>query len=827
MRRVELNSRGPVFGTLLLGAVLSAPYTCIGASVQCVHFWINSSGAWIPSGRPVGIDVGKSPFGDRGGYQCTANLDRSDDARYLYIGEVGDAAFVRYDGKEAAIVGRHGLEGPEDTSPVYLRWFPFVLPLSQFPTSERTVQFRLQYVDLFPSQSGLRTGVPTIETKLGVIRRLVLDFPALLYNAVQIAFLAFLTVGFLFPSPVPWKTRGVLAIGSFAAAMVILQLTAIPRSLFNPTVSHWLNQTIQMFAVPAWAGCLLVFFSVRPGFPIRHVLHAYSLAFLIGFAIHQLFGKGTEPYSFGIFMLVFAGLPLIIFGIAILKGLLKPSDSTAKYTFFPVFLILAGVAFFIDIFNYLALNGRHYYLTHFFVFPPLFMWLKLRFEERQQRFRLAAIAQASHDIRSPLSALTMVTTRLGEVESPEAGVLRSAVERITHIVKDLDGELRFEERSRAEHLVSLLDAVVTEKCIEKPGAAIRLEVEGSAEEAFAQVEIGAFQRTVSNLVNNAVEAAPFGSPVVVKISADADRVRVEVMDRGPGFPKEVLAVKGSAPLSIGKQGGRGLGLHRAFEDSRRWAAKLELRNREDGGAVAGIEMNRAPTPLCLARSSFVRGEGCTLVTKDSVRETEWRSSLSRWGAPRELTVIRSIHELQSCIPVQTLRGRHSGSFFIEVESGEEIRTCGAILTGAKVSNVTFAVPSLTFELVQAATGIGASIFRRGALHCHEFWTRPGRTILIDDDELIRDTWAQEADLWDADFHSFETFEQALPMLRRVPRDDTFVFIDLYLSSHRDGNDVARSLLEMGFKRVFITSGAFRTLLGTKFAAPLRDKYPPW
>ena len=67
------------------------------------------------------------------------------------------------------------------------------------------------------------------------------------------------------------------------------------------------------------------------------------------------------------------------------------------------------------------------------------------------------------------------------------------------------------------------------------------------------------EQALVNVGKNAVEAAGTGGSVVVRASADGDRVTVEVEDSGPGIPPEDAA-RLFTPFFSTKDGGQGLGL---------------------------------------------------------------------------------------------------------------------------------------------------------------------------------------------------------------------------------------------------------------------------
>jgi two-component system sensor histidine kinase KdpD len=86
------------------------------------------------------------------------------------------------------------------------------------------------------------------------------------------------------------------------------------------------------------------------------------------------------------------------------------------------------------------------------------------------------------------------------------------------------------------------------------------------------VDPGLLERSVANVVENAVKYSPPGEPVLVAASALGDRVEVRVADRGPGVPEsakeqifEPFQRYGDAPRGTGV--GLGLAVARGFAEA--------------------------------------------------------------------------------------------------------------------------------------------------------------------------------------------------------------------------------------------------------------------
>jgi signal transduction histidine kinase len=93
----------------------------------------------------------------------------------------------------------------------------------------------------------------------------------------------------------------------------------------------------------------------------------------------------------------------------------------------------------------------------------------------------------------------------------------------------------------------------------------------------------ALKQILFNLVENAREAAGNGDPVEIRIAADADRVTLDVLDRGPGID-DAVATRLFDPFFTTKDAvtGVGLGLFVAEGLARRYGGRMAAANRDDG-----------------------------------------------------------------------------------------------------------------------------------------------------------------------------------------------------------------------------------------------------
>ncbi|OIO04411.1 MAG: hypothetical protein AUJ52_15430 [Elusimicrobia bacterium CG1_02_63_36] len=232
--------------------------------------------------------------------------------------------------------------------------------------------------------------------------------------------------------------------------------------------------------------------------------------------------------------------------------------------------------------------------------------------------RLAALAaQVAHDIRSPVAALEALLPGREE-RSEDSAMMRGAIDRIRAIAEDLLEKNRAGTSAAPEStdLGIAAAASVAEKRLKHPGTNLSAIV---AEGIFVRVERKELSRVLSNLIENAIEAAARGV-VEVRVERRAGEALLRVVDDGPGIPRERLARLGERGATFGKAGGSGLGLHHAFEAARRWGGRVVVESEEGRGTEVRLEL-----PLQSPRAA------CALIDDDPLVRATWSAAARRAG----------------------------------------------------------------------------------------------------------------------------------------------------------------------------------------------------
>jgi len=150
------------------------------------------------------------------------------------------------------------------------------------------------------------------------------------------------------------------------------------------------------------------------------------------------------------------------------------------------------------------------------------------------------VADISHQLRTPLAALRLRLELLhDDVDSTAAGELDGALGEISRLSRLVDGLLAV---ARAEHTepapvtVDLAQLVRERMAIWSPLAQERhIQLLTSSGPASVAATPGHLEQVLDNLLANALDVTPDEGQITVSTRQHHDRVRLEVIDSGPGM----------------------------------------------------------------------------------------------------------------------------------------------------------------------------------------------------------------------------------------------------------------------------------------------------
>jgi two-component system OmpR family sensor kinase len=220
----------------------------------------------------------------------------------------------------------------------------------------------------------------------------------------------------------------------------------------------------------------------------------------------------------------------------------------------------------------------------------------------------AFVADAAHELRSPLTALQLQLQLVERAESDTArsqalADLKHGLQRATHAVQQMLTLAR-QEPGAAEYamvpvsLAALVRAVVVEHERLAEAQQLDLGVTDADESAVVQGDADALRILLANLVGNALRYTPAGGRVDVACGQNEDGTFLEVVDNGPGIPAaerervfdRFYRRHDDNAVGIGEKSGSGLGLSIVRTIADRHGASVRLSDAQPGDEASGLRV---------------------------------------------------------------------------------------------------------------------------------------------------------------------------------------------------------------------------------------------
>lgn len=486
-----------------------------------------------------------------------------------------------------------------------------------------------------------------------------------------------------------------------------------------------------------------------------------------------------------------------------------------------------------------------YFISILFI---LVAWAQQLFEQHikarnsEKQIMMARVArQLSHDIRSPMSALSMVMSDLDGISKDKKILLKQIYRRINHLANELLLQAR-EVNSQIFTPASILDTtqvvivnevineIVTEKaneCVFRKNIKVHFS-DDTHNLSFVKLAPFDLKRVMSNLINNSVDASHPGQEIILRLKVQDGIVSIEIQDFGCGMSPETLERLGKEEFTFGKVGlensGSGIGLQFCNEMIAKWGGNLKFESVVGVGTIVHLILPTVPSPnwfcgeLKLSRQSKV-----VLVDDDESVLEMWKQKFTDVGvnpvllSPQDPLVAEEIktatlliidYEFKGMIEngldyVDRYRGKHlqsilASSYYDDVEIQERAEKMGVKLVPKSWS---FRIPVVVVDL------------------------READAILIDDDPLVHLVWnsvAKDSEKKIFCYSSYECFLLEKDFFdRRTP-----VYIDLNLKE-QSGVTVGLKMKEEGFDQLRLATGDRLFSPDEGVFLSVIGKEPPW
>ncbi len=225
-----------------------------------------------------------------------------------------------------------------------------------------------------------------------------------------------------------------------------------------------------------------------------------------------------------------------------------------------------------------------------------------------ESLRNTLLSSISHDLRTPLSAITGAATTLLENDAAIDTVgrlellqtIQEEAEHLNRIIKNVLDMTRLEsgaikvnkEWQSLEEIVGVVINRLGDRLNDHP---LTVKLPGNL--PLIPFDGLLVEQVLMNLFDNAIKYTPKGTPLELSASESFYTVTVELADRGPGIPPgEEERIFEKFVRGRGTAGGVGLGLAICRTIIAAHGGKIWAENREGGGAVFRFTLSAAGLP---------------------------------------------------------------------------------------------------------------------------------------------------------------------------------------------------------------------------------------
>ena len=240
------------------------------------------------------------------------------------------------------------------------------------------------------------------------------------------------------------------------------------------------------------------------------------------------------------------------------------------------------------------------------LFTTVFVFLKIEIRKRRaindqlaaaNRLKSEFLQIAAHDLRNPLSIISLATYQIPREKSDAPGVIsdpaqeiRATAQEMLGIIDGLLDTAAMEEGTlklnRQHHDLAACVAEVIERNLPLAQRKSQELHFSPRESCVVEIDAGRIKQAVDNLISNAIKFSPQGESIEVSLVCDGTQAQIDVVDHGPGLDEADKAhlFQRFARLSARPTGGEsstGLGLANARQ-------LVELHGGELGGESSGL-----------------------------------------------------------------------------------------------------------------------------------------------------------------------------------------------------------------------------------------------
>jgi two-component system phosphate regulon sensor histidine kinase PhoR len=230
---------------------------------------------------------------------------------------------------------------------------------------------------------------------------------------------------------------------------------------------------------------------------------------------------------------------------------------------------------------------------------------------RLERMRQDFVANASHELKTPLASIRAYTETLidGAIDDPQVKYeflhrIDEQADRLHYLILDMLSLARLESGEEAfrHEPMDLIQGVqsIAQAHLDRAQAKnhqFTVDLGSTSEKVLVRADEEAIRQILDNLIDNAIKYTPPGGRIHVACRASDDAVAIDVRDNGIGIPREDLSRVFERFFRVDKArsrevGGTGLGLSIVKHLVQSLGGKLSVESRLNAGSTFRVSLPR-------------------------------------------------------------------------------------------------------------------------------------------------------------------------------------------------------------------------------------------
>jgi two-component system sensor histidine kinase KdpD len=229
---------------------------------------------------------------------------------------------------------------------------------------------------------------------------------------------------------------------------------------------------------------------------------------------------------------------------------------------------------------------------------------------RSAETKSALVASLSHDVKTPLTALTIAAGNLNtnglseDLRREQLQIIETELGRLKRLFENMIDLASVEARAMAPQLEWVTAADILEAARGQAGAILAshsVHVFGDTETRLVRLDPRLISAALAHVLQNAATYSRSTAPIEVTVAVEPDRLTISVRDHGPGIPTPELGriferfYRGGGPDQDMFRSGMGLAITRGLVEL--LGGRIAVTNEPGGGAAFTLEVPTSTRPV--------------------------------------------------------------------------------------------------------------------------------------------------------------------------------------------------------------------------------------